>query len=94
MKRTPWPEDDVQRLKSLLADGKPPNQIAAVLGRSADAVRCKMAREGLESPVSPGRPRKLDYAEIGRLADAGWRRFEVARVHGRSAEQVFDLVKR
>jgi len=54
----PWTAEDEDRLRQLLAEGLEYLDIAAALGRTAVAVRCRASQLGLKHPKALEKRRK------------------------------------
>ena len=53
----PWSGDDLQTLKTLIAENTPTSLIAMKLGRTEDSIRDKVAAEGLSLAPTNRSPR-------------------------------------
>lgn len=54
---TPWSDDDLQTLKTLITENTPPRLVAMKLGRTEDAIRDKVKVEGLSLAPTNRSPR-------------------------------------
>lgn len=53
----PWSNDDLQQLKTMITENTPTGLIAMKLGRTEDAIRDKVAAEGLSLAPTNRSPR-------------------------------------
>ncbi|MCL2468747.1 MAG: hypothetical protein FWF24_00725 [Alphaproteobacteria bacterium] len=86
-----WADQD-DLLRQMWLDGKPQDDIAAALGRSAAAIMTRAARLGLPRRMAPGRKRgykRTNSNERRKLAAAGSRRIRLALPEAPEEEDVY-----
>lgn len=66
-----WTPDEDAVLLRMLGEGASDAEIAGALGINKRRVRNRRLRLGLDSPVAPGRQRRVDYAVIWRRVRVG-----------------------
>jgi transposase len=87
----PWSKEDIAKLKALHGEGKTPNEIGEIIGRSANMVRNKIRRYRLPYVVKCIRWTAEEDALLVEYRKDGYESKEIAELMGRP---LYSIVKR